>query len=186
MEEDIKQALACLRSGGIILYPTDTIWGIGCDATNAKAVERVFDLKKRAGSKSVIVLVDSEAAMERVADDVPEVAWQLVEVAARPLTLVLPRGRGVAPGVLGPDGTIAVRIPDDDFCRELCRRFRRPVVSTSANVSGTPAAGCFADIAPEIIEGVDYVVGHRRDDDCRGRASDIIKVGDGGLVEIIR
>lgn len=186
MEEDIKKAIDVLRKGGIILYPTDTVWGIGCDATNDEAVKRIYELKRRADSKSLIVLVDSEAALERCVEDVPEVAWQLIEVAVDPLTIVYDKGRGLAPSLLASDGSIGVRITREKFSAELCRRLRRPLVSTSANISGQPAAGCFDGISQEILDGVDYVCTSRRDEPRGARPSGVIKVSDGGLIKVLR
>ncbi len=186
MEEDIKKAVDVLRKGGIILYPTDTIWGIGCDATNEEAVRRIFELKKRADSKSMIVLVDNEAALERIVEDVPEVAWQLIEVAVDPLTIVFDKGKGLAPSLLAGDGSIGVRITHEKFSRELCRRLRRPIVSTSANISGQTAPAVFSEISDEILNGVDYVAESRRDEEGEAKPSGIIKVSDGGLIKVIR
>lgn len=186
MEEEIKKALEVLRKGGIILYPTDTIWGIGCDATNSEAVKRIFELKHRPSSKSMIVLVDSEAALERCVEDVPEVAWQLIDVAVDPLTIVYDRGRGLAPELLADDGSIGVRITRERFSSQLCRRLRRPLVSTSANISGAPAPADFGGISQEILDGVDYVVDYRRDEHVRNRASGVIKVSDGGVIKVLR
>lgn len=185
-EQDIKNALDALRKGGIIVYPTDTIWGIGCDATNAEAVKKIYDLKQRAESKSMLALVDSEVALERCVDDVPEVAWELIEAAVRPLTIIYDHPHGVAPNLLAEDGSLGIRITREDFSRELCRRLRRPLVSTSANISGEKAPAAFKDISPEILEGVDYVVEYRQDEDTKSVASNIIKVSDGGLFKIIR
>ena len=185
-EQDIKNALDTLRKGGIIVYPTDTIWGIGCDATNPEAVKKIYDLKRRAESKSMLALVDSEAALERCVDDVPEVAWELIEAAVRPLTIIYDHPHGVAPNLLAEDGSLGIRITGEDFSRELCRRLRRPLVSTSANISGEKAPASYKDISPEILEGVDYVAEYRRDEDIKAVASNIIKVSDGGLFKIIR
>ncbi|MDE7496066.1 MAG: threonylcarbamoyl-AMP synthase [Muribaculaceae bacterium] len=186
MEEDIRNALEVLRKGGIILYPTDTVWGIGCDATNEEAVKRIYELKHRADSKSMIVLVDNEAALERVVEDVPEVAWQLIDVAVDPLTIVFDRGRGLAPSLLASDGSIGVRITHEHFSRELCRRLRRPLVSTSANISGHPTAGCFADISEEILNGVDYICTSRREEGRGVRPSGVIKLSAGGVIKVLR
>lgn len=185
-EQDIKNALDALRKGGIIVYPTDTIWGIGCDATNAEAVKKIYDLKRRAESKSMLALVDSEAALERCVDDVPEVAWELIEAAVSPLTIIYDHPRGVASNLLAEDGSLGIRITHEDFSRELCRRLRHPLVSTSANISGEKSPTSFKDISPEILEGVDYAVEYRRDEDVKAVASNIIKVSDGGLFKIIR
>lgn len=185
-EEDLKNAVDCLRKGGIILYPTDTVWGIGCDASNEAAVKRIYELKGRDASKSMLVLVDSEAMLERTARDIPEVAWQLVDVAVKPLTIIYDHPVGVAPSLCAADGSLGIRITGERFSRELCRRLRRPVVSTSANKSGSPAPGIFREISPEIIEGVDYVVAWRREDADSPAPSNIIKVSDGGVIKVIR
>lgn len=185
-EQDIKNALATLRSGGIIVYPTDTIWGIGCDATNEEAVRKIYELKRRVESKSMLALVDSEAALERSVDDIPEVAWQLIEAAVRPLTIIYDHPRGVASNLLADDGSLGIRITGERFSNELCRRLRRPLVSTSANISGEKAPASFKDISREILDGADYVVSYRREEDMAAAASNIIKVSDGGLFKVIR
>lgn len=186
MKEDINKAIEVLRKGGIILYPTDTVWGIGCDATNEEAVKRIYALKQRTDSKSMIVLVDSEAALERAVEDVPEVAWQLIEVAVDPLTIVFDKGRGLAPSLLADDGSIGVRITREKFSNELCKRLRRPLVSTSANISGRPTPRSFSEIDAEILKGVDYVVESRRDEVENPRPSGVIKVSEGGVIKVIR
>ncbi len=183
---DLTAAIDTLRKGGIILYPTDTIWGIGCDATNSEAVKRVFDIKQRADSKALITLVGNEAALERVVDEVPEVAWQLIEVADRPITIVYDHGRGVAPELLAHDGSIGVRLTREAFSAELCNRLRRPIVSTSANLSGHPAPATFAQIDPMIISQVDYVCTSRRDDKVSAVPSMVIKLSADGLFKILR
>lgn len=185
-QEDVRRALDTLRSGGVILYPTDTIWGLGCDATNPEAVRKIYAIKKRADSKSMLSLVDSEAALERAVDDVPEIAWQLIEAAVDPLTLIYDHPRTLAPELLAPDGSAGLRITSERFSAELCRRLRRPVVSTSANISGAPAPRCFSDIDPEIIRASDYVVAYRRDDETEARPSAIIKISADGQFKIIR
>lgn len=186
MKEDINKAIEVLRKGGIILYPTDTVWGIGCDATNEEAVKRIYALKQRTDSKSMIVLVDSEAALERAVEDVPEVAWQLIEVAVDPLTIVFDKGRGLAPSLLADDGSIGVRITREKFSNELCKRLRRPLVSTSANISGRPTPRSFSEIDAEILKGVDYVVESRQDEAENPRPSGVIKVSEGGVIKVIR
>ncbi len=183
---DINAAISALRNGGVILYPTDTIWGIGCDATNSAAVRRVFDIKQRADSKALITLVGSEAALERVVDEVPEVAWQLIDVADRPTTIVYDQGRNVAPELLAADGSIGVRLTREPFSAELCRRFKRPIVSTSANVSGHPSPSTFADIDHSIISQVDYVCASRRHESAPASPSMVIKISADGLFKILR
>lgn len=185
-EEDVRRAVDCLRKGGIILYPTDTIWGIGCDAANEDAVKRVYELKKRADSKSMLVLVDSEGMLERSVDDIPEVAWELVDAAVEPLTVIYDHPKGVATNLLAPDGSLGIRITGERYSRELCKRLRRPVVSTSANISGKKSPSSFGEISDEIISGVDYVAFYRRDDDKKASPSNIIKLSEGGLFKVIR
>lgn len=184
--QDIDRAIQALKKGGLILYPTDTVWGIGCDATNPEAVAKVYALKKRDDSKALITLVGSEAALERTVEEVPEVAWQLIEAADKPVTIVYDKGVGVASNLLAPDGSLAVRLTREDFSRQLCQRFRRPLVSTSANVSGAPAARCFSEISKEVIDGVDYVCEARRDEAPAAVPSMVIKIGAGGQFKILR
>lgn len=185
-DADIAQAIDTLRKGGIILYPTDTVWGIGCDATNSEAVRRVFEIKQRPDSKALITLVGSEGALERAVANVPDVAWQLIDAATDPVTIVYDRGSGVAPELLAPDGSLAVRLTREAFSSRLCQRFGRPIVSTSANVSGAPAPASFAEISPEIIEKADYVCQSRRGEPAGAKPSMVIKISDGGLFKILR
>lgn len=186
--DDIKQAVEVMNKGGVILYPTDTIWGIGCDATNEEAVQRVFNIKRRADSKALIALVDSDVRVQAYIRDVPEVAWQLIDVAEKPLTIVYDGARGLAPHLCAEDGSIAMRITQEAFSRALCARMRRPIVSTSANISGEPAPHCFADIEETIKREVDYVCTSRQDEkpDPNSQPSSIIKLGAGGLIKVIR
>lgn len=186
MEEEVKKVVEVLKNGGIILYPTDTVWGIGCDATNQQAVEKIYALKRRTDKLSMIVLVDSVDNVVRYVKQVPEVAWQLIELADKPLTVILPDGIGVAPNLLPAEKTIAIRVPDHDFCRQVLRKLRRPLVSTSANISGEPTPNGFQEISQEIIEGVDLVVDREYDRGATGAPSSIIKLGLGGEIEIIR
>ncbi len=186
MTEDIKKACEVMRAGGIILYPTDTIWGIGCDATNKEAVERVYNLKRRSDSKAMLVLMDNEAKLERYVDDVPEVAWNLIEVADKPLTIIYSHAKNLAANLVASDGSVGIRITREEFSRRLCERFRLPIVSTSANVSGEPSPANFAEVSDEIRKGVDFIVSYRRDDESTSTPSNIIKLGDGGLFQIIR
>lgn len=184
--DDIKQALAVLRRGGIILYPTDTVWGLGCDARNSNAVKRIYELKRRADSKSMIVLVDSIAALERSLETFPEVAEQLVEVAVKPLTIIYDHPVGVAPELLASDGSLGIRLTNEDFSKRLCYGLRAPLVSTSANISGKPTPRTFDEIEQEIKDGVDYVVKYRQADTRPASPSGIIKLSDSGEVRIIR
>lgn len=184
--DDIREAVRVMQSGGVILYPTDTIWGIGCDACNEDAVRRVFEIKRRAEAKSVISLVDSEVKVEFYVRSVPEVAWQLWECSDEPLTLVLDGARNLASGVIASDGSVALRVTREAFSRQLCMRMKRAIVSTSANIAGEPAPRCFSEISPEILQAVDYVCLSRRDEAPRQTPSHIIKIGPTGEVKIIR
>ena len=184
--DDIREAVRVMQSGGVILYPTDTIWGIGCDACNEDAVRRVFEIKRRAEAKSVISLVDSEVKVEFYVRSVPEVAWQLWECSDEPLTLVLDGARNLASGVIASDGSVALRVTREAFSRQLCMRMKRAIVSTSANIAGEPAPHCFSEISPEILQAVDYVCLSRRDEAPRQTPSHIIKIGPSGEVKIIR
>lgn len=186
MEEDLKAAIEILKKGGIILYPTDTVWGIGCDATNAEAVKRIYELKKRADNKSMLVLVDGFAQLERYVDTIPDVAYSLIELSDKPVTIIYDKGVGLAENLMGMDGSIGVRVTNEPFSKELCRRFRRPVVSTSANISGEPSAIIFDDIKSEILDNVDYVVKYRQNDTSKKSPSSVIKLGAHGEVKILR
>ena len=185
-EEDIKQAVAVLRQGGVILYPTDTVWGIGCDATNAEAVKRVYDIKQRDDSKALICLVDSDNRLQRYVRNVPDVAWQLIDCCDRPTTLILDGAVNLAPNLIADDGSIGIRITQEPFSHELCYRFQKAIVSTSANISGQPAAQNYRDIDPQIVEQVDYVCWSRRQEHQPHKPSSIIKLGQGGEITIIR
>ena len=184
--DDIRQAVEVLNRGGIILYPTDTIWGIGCDATNAEAVKRVFEIKQREDAKALITLVDSEAKVQAYVREMPDVAWDLMEVADSPLTIIYDGARNLAPNLLAEDGSVGIRVTHETFSNYLCLRFKRPIVSTSANLSGQPSPRCFADIAPEIVAAVDYVCTSRRQETVCPSPSHIIKLGVGGEVKVIR
>lgn len=184
--EDISAAIDCLRKGAVILYPTDTVWGIGCDATDEEAVRRIFKIKQRAEAKAMISLVDSEAMLERYTDNVPEVAWQLLEEAVDPLTIVFDHPVRLAPSLLAPDGSAAFRITSEAYSRELCRRLRHPLVSTSANISGAPTPRFFAEIAPQVIDAMDYVATYRRDDTTPRKSSSVIKISDDSSFTILR
>ena len=185
-EEDIRRAVEVLRKGGVILYPTDTVWGIGCDATNAEAVKRVYNIKQRDDSKALICLVDSDGRLQRYVRSVPDVAWQLIDCCDRPTTIILDGAVNLAPNLIGDDGTVGLRITSEPFSHELCFRFQKAIVSTSANISGEPAAQNYCDIAPELLEAVDYVCWSRRQEHKPHRPSAIIRIGQGGEVEVIR
>jgi len=186
MHEEIKKTLEVLTEGGIILYPTDTVWGIGCDATNEEAVQKIYTLKKRADSKSMLVLIDTQARILQYVQEVPEIAWQLLEVAVKPLTIIYPGAKNLAANLIAEDGSVGIRIPNDAFCQSLISRFRKPLVSTSANISGNVAPSTFAEVPDMILRSVDHVVRWRQDDRQAAAPSSIIKLGPGGLIEIIR
>ena len=185
-EGDIRNAVEVMRKGGVILYPTDTVWGIGCDATNAEAVAKVYQIKKRDDSKALICLVDSENRLQRYVRNVPDVAWDIFECADKPTTLILDGAVNLAENLIAEDGSIALRITHEDFSRELCYRFQKAIVSTSANISGEPTAQNYRDSAPEIINAVDYVCFSRRNEHKPHKPSSIIKLGMDGTVSIIR
>ena len=184
--EDIKKACQVMYEGGVILYPTDTIWGIGCDATNEEAVRRVYEIKQRADSKAMLVLVDSPVKVDFYVRDVPEVAWDLIELSDKPLTIIYSGARNLAPNLLAEDGSVGIRVTREEFSQRLCQQFRKAIVSTSANVSGQPSPGCFADISEDIKSKVDYIVEARRKETERAQPSSIIKLGAGGEIQIIR
>lgn len=186
MEEQINNTLEVLRRGGVILYPTETIWGIGCDATNAAAVQKVFDIKHITDRRSMIVLVDKADNISRYVQTVPEVAWDLIELSDKPLTLVLPNGRGVAENLLPEDHSIGVRVTTNEFCSRLIHKLGRPLVSTSANITGEISPANFAEISARVKESVDYVVDPSMQGQTTGKRSSIIKLGLGGLIEILR
>ena len=189
-EEDIKQAVETMRKGGVILYPTDTVWGIGCDATNIEVVKRVYAIKQRDDSKALICLVDSDARMQRYFRNVPDVAWQLIDGLkdsdARPTTLILDGAINLAENLIAEDGSVGMRITNEPFSKELCYRFQKAIVSTSANISGKPAAQNYCDIDPQIIDAVDYVCWSRRQEHKPHTPSSIIKLKENGEVTIIR
>lgn len=186
IESDIVKAIDVLKKGGIILYPTDTIWGIGCDARNSEAVKRIYQLKKRADSKSMLVLVNNEVSLEKLTESIPDIAWELLEVAVNPLTIIYDNVHKVAPELLAQDGSLGIRITKEQFSRELCRRLGAPIVSTSANISGEKSPRYFNQISDEIKNGVDYIVGFRQDDTSHHNASNIIKLSKNGEIKIIR
>jgi L-threonylcarbamoyladenylate synthase len=186
MDEEIVQCLKVLSAGGLILYPTDTVWGIGCDATNAEAVKKVYRLKQRDDSKALIVLIDSADHLDHYVVDVPMIARELIDVAVKPLTIIYEGAYNLAPNVLGDEDSVGIRIPNDEFCHRLCERYGKPIVSTSANVSGQPTARTFADISPEIVGGVDYAVEYRRNDTTAHKPSNIILLSRDGTFKIIR
>lgn len=186
MNTQIDAAIQVLKKGGIILYPTDTVWGIGCDATNEEAVEKVFKLKQRSDSKSLITLAANVDMVCRYVKEMPEIAISLIEVNDKPMTIIYPDAIDLAKNVIAEDGSVGIRVPMSDFCVKLISKFHRPIVSTSANISGAPAPSYFEEIAQEIIDGVDYVVDESCEDNATHSPSQIIKVGVGSEIEIIR
>ena len=186
MNEDLIAAVEILKKGGVILYPTDTIWGIGCDATNEEAVTRIYGIKQRQDEKSLLILLDDAASIENYVAEVPETAWNLVDITDKPLTIIYPGAQNLAKNLIADDGSIGIRIVKDEFCCQLIRRFGKPIVSTSANVSGMPWPTNYHKVDRNIIKAVDYVVTLRQDEEKRGKPSGIIKLGLRGEVKVIR
>ncbi|MDD3567369.1 MAG: L-threonylcarbamoyladenylate synthase [Bacteroidales bacterium] len=186
MQNDLKIALEVLRNGGLILYPTDTIWGIGCDATNPDAVDRIYKLKQREDSKSMLTLIENPNMLNIYLVAVPEIAWDLIEVADKPLTIIYPKAKNLAPNLVAADGSIGIRVVKHTFCERLIQAFRKPIVSTSANISGQAFPKSFGDIAPEIKAGVDFVVPQTYEESTSPMPSGIIQLGLGGEVKVIR
>lgn len=184
--KDIKAAVEVMKKGGVILYPTDTVWGIGCDATNEAAVQRIYEIKRREESKAMICLVDSDNRIQRYVREVPDVAWDVMNLATRPTTVILDGANGLAKNLIAEDGSIAMRITQEEFSKELCYRMQKPIVSTSANISGEPAAQNYCDIAEEILQAVDYVCTSRRNEHKPHKPSSIIRLRKDGEVTIIR
>ena len=204
-KSDLEEAVRVLRAGGVIVYPTDTVWGIGCDATNEEAVRRVYALKRRADSKSMLVLLDAPGKLQGYVEEVPEMAWELLECtmedlprpltpspqagrgsSSRPLTIIYPGAKNLAKNLIAEDGSVGIRITQEPFSKALCERLRRPIVSTSANISGEPAAKTFRQISEEVLRQVDYVCQFRRDDEDEKQPSSIIKLGLHNEIQIIR
>jgi L-threonylcarbamoyladenylate synthase len=186
MDKDIQNSLKVLKKGGVILYPTDTIWGIGCDATNPLAVDQIFRIKKRFDSKSLLVLLDDPEKLSTYVTEIPEIAWDLLKVSDQPLTIVYPGGMNLASGIFHSDGSVGIRITSDKFCKELIRQLGKPIISTSANISGESSPSTYRDISEKIKSGVDYIVKWRQDDTVRKKPSPVIKLGLKGEIEIIR
>lgn len=186
MEEEIQNALAVLRKGGVILYPTDTVWGLGCDARNKDAVNKLFKIKQRAEYKSVVVLVCDETMINRYVKEVPEIAWELIESAEEPLTIVYPDGRMLPENIIAADGSVGIRLIKDEFCNTLIHKFGKPITSTSANISGEPFPSSFSDIKLDILNKVDYIVNLRKTETINAKPSTIIKVALNGEIKIIR
>ncbi|MBN1145367.1 MAG: threonylcarbamoyl-AMP synthase [Bacteroidales bacterium] len=186
MTADIKAAIETLTKGGIILYPTDTIWGLGCDATRDDAVNKIYQLKKRMDNQPMLVLLDEAGKLDRYVTDVPEIAWDILEVTDKPLTIIYPGARNLAESLVAPDGSVGIRIVQDEFCSKLIHLFGKPIVSTSANISGKLWPDTFKNVDESLVNGVDYVVRWRQDDHLKGKPSGIIKLGVNGEVRIIR
>jgi L-threonylcarbamoyladenylate synthase len=186
MHRDIQKCIEVLAAGGTILYPTDTIWGIGCDATQSHATQKVYQLKKREDAKAMLVLVNSADMLSMYVEEIPAMAREIIDISDDPLTIIYPTGRNLAGNLLSPDGAIGIRITSDPFCTELINRFRKPLVSSSANIAGQPAPATFREVSAEIISGVDYTVTWRQDDQRKRKPSGILKVKLNGEIEVIR
>ncbi|RDC56468.1 threonylcarbamoyl-AMP synthase [Pedobacter chinensis] len=186
LRDEINKALEVVKSGGVILYPTDTIWGLGCDATNADAVEKLLKIKNRPAEKSLIVLLDVDSKLQSYVKEIPEVAYDLIEYAENPLTIIFSDAKNLASNVINRDGSVGIRIVKHDFCTPLIQRFRKPIVSTSANLSGKPSPKYFDDIDPEILDGVDYIVDFEQENRSTKKPSTIMKLSPGGQFEFIR
>lgn len=186
INDDIRKACEVMEKGGVILYPTDTIWGIGCDATNEEAVKRVFEIKHRADSKAMLVLIDTAAKLNYYVKEICDVAWDLIDMADKPMTIIYDGARNLAPNLLAEDGSVGIRVTNEPFSKQLCQRFRKAIVSTSANISGTPSPANFSDISEDIKQAVDYIVEYRREEKAEAKPSSIVKLGAKGEIKIIR
>jgi L-threonylcarbamoyladenylate synthase len=186
LTDDLNKAIAVLRTGGLILYPTDTIWGIGCDATNPEAVDKIYKLKQRENSKSLIVLIDKSGRIPSYVQEMPEIAWDLIELSDKPLTIIYPKAKNLAKNLIAPDGSIGIRVVNHDFCNKLISRFGRPIVSTSANISGKPFPKSLSNIDKAIKSGVDYIVSEEFDHPISDKPSGIIMLDVNGEVKVIR
>lgn len=186
ISDEVKKTIEVLRAGGIILYPTDTVWGIGCDATNAEAVEKIYKIKQRDDSKSMLVITDGMARIQSYVDEIPDIAWDLAELADKPITIIYPQAKNLAANLISDDGSIGIRISSEKFSKQLCAAFRRPIVSTSANISGEPSPECFAEISDIVKDQMDYIVQYRQDDTQKKQASSIIKLKKNGTFVILR
>lgn len=185
-KDDLQQAVRVLQTGGVILYPTDTVWGLGCDATNEEAVRRIFSIKQREDSKSMLVLLDASGKLQGYIPEIPDMAWDLIDMAQRPLTIIYPNARHLAKNLLADDGSVGIRISKERFSQALCAGLHRPIVSTSANISGKPTPKNFSQIEEEILSQVDYVVRYRQDDLSEAQPSSIIKLDLGNVIKVIR
>lgn len=185
-KDDFQQALETLKKGGIILYPTDTVWGIGCDARNEEAVRKIFRLKQREDAKSMLCLLDEAGKLQGYIREVPSMAWDLIELSSKPLTIIYPDAQGVAPSLVAEDGSLGIRITREPFTHDLCARLHAPIVSTSANISGEPAARNYSEVSEAIVSGVDYVVRFRQGDKSEPQPSSIVKLGKNNEIKVIR
>ncbi len=186
LQDEVKKAIEVMKKGGVILYPTDTVWGIGCDATNPEAVKRIYEIKRREDSKAMISLIDSEVRLSRYVRNVADVTWDMIELTTKPLTVIYDNVSGLAPNLLAEDGSAAIRITREEFSKELCFRFQKPIVSTSANISGEPTARTFDEISDEIKEAVDYVVRYNQRCKEKHQPSSIVRIRPNGEFTIIR
>ena len=186
IHSEIKRTLEVLHSGGVILYPTDTVWGLGCDATNEAAIKRIYEMKRRSDAKSMLTLVDSMAKLQAYLDEVPDIAWELTELSEKPLTIIYSGAKNLAKNLVAEDNSIGIRVTNELFSKTLCERFRKPIVSTSANISGEPTPANFSEISEEIKNSVDYVVNFRQDEKTLPKPSSIIKLEKGNVFKIIR
>jgi L-threonylcarbamoyladenylate synthase len=186
LEKEVLQTIEILKAGKTILYPTDTIWGLGCDASNSSAVKKIYEIKKRADSKSLIILLDDLNKLSHYVTKVPDIAWQIVEYSELPLTVIYPKGKNVAPELLGEDGTIAIRVTKDNFCKKLIYKLGKPIVSTSANISGETFHGNFSDVSEEIKKNAGYIVNYRQGEKIKSKPSKIIKLELDGEIKFIR
>ena len=189
-KSDLEEAVRVLREGGVIVYPTDTVWGIGCDATNEEAVQKIYSLKHRADTKSMLVLLDAPGKLQGYVEEIPEAAWDLLECTSdgtqRPMTIIYPNARNLAKNLIAEDGSIGIRITGEAFSKALCERLKRPIVSTSANISGEPTAKNFSQISQQVLAQADYVCQYRRDDEEEKHPSSIVKLGLHNEIQIIR
>lgn len=186
MKKDIEKTLEVLRSGGVILYPTDTIWGLGCDATNEDAVNKIYKIKQRNDQKSLLILLDTPGKILSYVNEIPDVAWDLIELTDKPLTIIYSEAKNLAKNLIADDGSIGIRIVNDPFCQKLIQRFKKPIVSTSANISGDKSPSNFSEISEDILNAVGYVVQWKQDDYTNTQASSIIKLKNSGEIQIIR
>jgi L-threonylcarbamoyladenylate synthase len=186
MDQEIETTLQILRRGGVILYPTDTVWGIGCDATSAEAVAKIYKIKQRSDTKSMLILLDTEEKLSDYVETVPDIAYDLLAMADKPLTVIYDNAVNLASNLVADDGSIGIRIPNDAFCKKLIWKLKRPLVSTSANISGLPTPALFSEISEEIKQSVDYIVNWRQSDKTKAAPSGIIKLGAKGEVKVIR